>query len=403
MSRKITIVGGGQAGLVLGIGLLDAGYKVRLVQNRTAADIASGKVMSTQCIFGAARAQERALGLDLWDDAAPAVTGVRVTVAAPDAPGNKAFEFIGKLAAPAQSVDQRIKFPRFMELIAERGGTIEIAEAGTSDIERYAAESDLVIIAAGKGPASELFERDPQRSPNTTPMRALSLAYAEGVIPHPAKCVTANIVPGIGEVFMLPALTRTGPCEILFMEGIIGGPFDVFDQALDAGVQLERIKMLIKRFLPWEFERVSRAVPTDPNAGLFGRLTPTVRKGVGVLPSGRPVLGLADAVVLNDPIAGQGSNNAIRAATVYLAAIKQRGAEPYDADWMRETFEAGYAQVEASTQFSNMLLMPPPPHVSDLLGRASARQDLADLVAGGFDRPETLVPVLADPKRAAAA
>ena len=34
--RSITIVGGGQAGLQLGCGLLGAGYDVHIAQNRTA-------------------------------------------------------------------------------------------------------------------------------------------------------------------------------------------------------------------------------------------------------------------------------------------------------------------------------------------------------------------------------
>ena len=42
-------------------------------------------------------------------------TGVRVAVAAPDGSGNKAFGFVGKLDAPAQAVDQRMKFSRFMD------------------------------------------------------------------------------------------------------------------------------------------------------------------------------------------------------------------------------------------------------------------------------------------------
>ena len=115
-------------------------------------------------MFGTARAEERRLGLDLWDETAPAINGVRIAVAAPDGSG-KAFGFVGKLDAPAQAVDQRMKFPRFMEIVAERGGTIEIAEVGVPELERYAADSDLVVVAAGKGPVSQLFERDAARSP----------------------------------------------------------------------------------------------------------------------------------------------------------------------------------------------------------------------------------------------
>jgi len=401
--RHITIVGGGQAGLPLATGLLKAGYKVRLVQNRTAADLATGKAMSSQCVFGTARAQERSLGLDYWHDTAPAITGMRIAVAAPDGSGNKAFGFVGNLAAPAQSVDQRVKFPKFMQAVAEAGGTVEIAEAGIADLERYAGDSDLVIVAAGKGAVTQLFERDAARSPYDKPMRALALAYAKGVTPYDKTCVTATLIPGAGELFMIPALTHAGPCEILFFEGGPGSPLDTFDSAADAETQLEKIKALIKQFVPWEYDRVRNATATDPNGSLTGRFAPTVRKGVGALPSGKAVLGLADAVVLNDPIVGQGANNAIKAATIYLDAIVQRGSAPFDAAWMNATFEAAFSRVEASTTWSNMILMPPPPHVVELLARASGKPALADRIAQGFDEPATVVPLFADPSLAAAA
>src|SRR5690606_16950427 len=154
------------------------------VQNRTAADLTAGKVLSSQCVFGTARAEERKLGLDLWDTEAPSITGMRIAVAAPDGSGNKAFGFVGSLAAPAQSIDQRVKFPRFMEMFAALGGDLEIAEAGISELERYATDSDLVVVAAGKGAVSQLFERDTARSPYDKPMRALSLVYAKRVKPY---------------------------------------------------------------------------------------------------------------------------------------------------------------------------------------------------------------------------
>ena len=44
-SRKITILGGGQAGLQLACGLLSKGYEVGLVQNRTAEDIRNDLVV----------------------------------------------------------------------------------------------------------------------------------------------------------------------------------------------------------------------------------------------------------------------------------------------------------------------------------------------------------------------
>jgi hypothetical protein len=202
---------------------------------------------------------------------------------------------------------------------------------------------------------------------------------------------------------MIPALTHAGPCEILFFEGGPGGPLDSFDAASDAEAQLAKSKALIKQFLPWEYERVRDAAATDPNGSLVGRFPPTVRKGVGTLPSGKQILGLADAVILNDPIVGQGANNAIKAATIYRDAIVQRDSAPFDVAWMNATFEAAFKRVEASTMFSNMFLMPPPPHVIELFARAPAKQPLADRIAQGFDEPAGVVPLFADPALAAVA
>ncbi|MBD1220268.1 hypothetical protein IDM30_10035 [Acinetobacter seifertii] len=49
--RRIAIVGAGQSGLQLGLGLLDTGYDVTMITNRTADEIRQGKVMSSQCMF----------------------------------------------------------------------------------------------------------------------------------------------------------------------------------------------------------------------------------------------------------------------------------------------------------------------------------------------------------------
>src|SRR5262249_28314584 len=157
------------AGLMLALGLRQHGYQVRLVQNRSAEEIRAGKVLSTQAVFKSARADERALGLDLWADAAPAVAGIRLQIAPPDGLGAKVVGFEGHFTGPSVSVDQRLKFPEFMRLLSERGGTIELRDVGVPDLERYAAESDLVVVAAGKGDVSKLFVRDPARSPFDQP------------------------------------------------------------------------------------------------------------------------------------------------------------------------------------------------------------------------------------------
>ena len=225
--RMITIVGGGQSGLQLGNGLLSAGYDVRLVQDRKGDDIRSGKVMSSQCMFDKALSYERELGLNFWDKECPTVNSLGVAIAAPDGSGKKVLEFNGLLDKPAQAVDQRVKFPRWMQELEKRGGKIEYKQAALADLDKYAADSDLVIVAAGKGDISRLFERDAQKSQYDAPQRALALTYVKGLTPRPHHSgVNFNIAPGVGEYFVFPSLTTTGPCEIMVFEGIPGGSMD---------------------------------------------------------------------------------------------------------------------------------------------------------------------------------
>ena len=40
--KRISIVGGGQSGLQLGIGLVQKGYEVKIIQDRTGPELAAG-------------------------------------------------------------------------------------------------------------------------------------------------------------------------------------------------------------------------------------------------------------------------------------------------------------------------------------------------------------------------
>ncbi|MFD5831921.1 FAD-binding oxidoreductase, partial [Lentzea sp. NPDC060358] len=101
--RKILIVGAGQSGLQLALGLQSKGYDVTLMSNRTADEIRSGRVMSTQCMFHTALQYERDYQLNFWESQAPRIEGLGVSVAAPDS--SRAVDWVGKLDGFAQSVD----------------------------------------------------------------------------------------------------------------------------------------------------------------------------------------------------------------------------------------------------------------------------------------------------------
>jgi 2-polyprenyl-6-methoxyphenol hydroxylase-like FAD-dependent oxidoreductase len=394
--RDITIVGAGQAGLVLAIGLLEKGYRVRLVSGESAAQIANGPMRSTQGMFHDALQIERELGLELWGDVAPQIRALQFGLIGPD--GNPAIAWRGELDEPAMSVDQRLKFPAWMEIFARRGGRLETGAVDVADLDELAHECDLLVVAAGKGGVRTLFARDDSKSPFTAPQRALAVCCVKGLRPYDPVRVSFSVVPGAGEFFCIPGWGAGGPCDYLFFEAIPCGPLDRFDGVTSPAERLALTLELLAAFVPAEHERCENAELTDAGATLAGRFTPEVRMPVAHLPSGAPAFGLADTVVLNDPITGQGSNNATKAAAAYLAAVVARGDEPFDAAWMQATFDAHWSAYAAwSTGFTNALLQPPPPHVERFLLEASWRPALRRAFVNGFDRPPSLFPWLADP------
>lgn len=401
--RRIMIVGAGQSGLLLALGLQSRGYETTLISNRSADAIREGRVLSTQCMFGDALAYERNLELDLWADQAPRIDGLGVSVAGPD--GSRPIDWVGHLARPAQSVDQRVKMSRLLSLFEARGGEVILEEATVESLDRRAASYDLVLIAAGKGQLVSMFERDASRSTFAAPQRALAVSYVRGLGKRPEHdflAVRCNLIPGAGELFIIPCLTTSGPCDTVFFEAIPGGPLDVFDGVTDPEAHLALTLDLMKRFVPWEYARAKHVELTDKGGTLAGRLTPTVRNPIATLPSGRPVLGVADVVVVNDPITGQGSNNAAKCAKLYLERIVAHEDRPFDRAFMQGTFDRFWEQVAPVTKWTNAMLTPPPDHVLGLIGAASGSRTIADRFANGFDDPADFEAWFFEPARAAA-
>ncbi len=396
---KILIVGAGQAGLQLAFGLVQDGHDVTVVTNRTPDDVRTGRVMSSQCMFDAALQHERDLGINHWEDECPDIDGISLAVTAPD--GGKMIDWAARLDAPAQSVDQRLKYPAWMDELEKQGGKIVLHDATIPDLEGFARDNDLVLVAAGKGEVAQLFERDPSRSPYGAPMRALALTYVTGMTPRPEfTAVCFNLIPTVGEYFVFPALTTTGECEIMVFEGVPGGPMDCWGDVTTPEEHLEKSKWILETFLPWEAERCRNVELTDDNGILAGRFPPTVRRPVGELPSGALVLGLADTVVLNDPITGQGSNNASHSAASYLASIREHGDAPYDRAFMEGAFERYWDYAQYVTMWTNAMLGPPPQHVLELLGAGNEHQEIAHRFVNGFNDPRDYFEWFMEPDKA---
>jgi hypothetical protein len=397
--RKIAIVGGGQSGLQLALGLLQQRYEVTVVSNRTPEQIRKGRVSSSQFMFHDSLQNERDLGINFWEKQCPVTEGIAFSIPGPD--GSRALFWEAKLDYYGQSVDQRVKFSGWMEEFTKRGGKLLIEDAGVQDLERYASTHDLLIVAAGKGEVARLFETHTAHSPFSAPMRALALTYVKKMMPRkPFTAVAFSLIPGVGEYFVFPALTTTGDCEIMVFEGVPGGPMDCWGDVKTPEQHLQRSKEILQKFLPWEAERCGHIELTDNLGTLAGGFPPTVRKPICKLPSARLALGMADVVVLNDPITGQGSNTASKAARVYMDRILEHGNKPFDATWMQQTFDSFWKYAQWVVKWTNTLLTPPPPHILQLMGAASEIPALASKITNGFNNPPAYNPWWFDPAEA---
>jgi hypothetical protein len=388
--RKINIIGAGQSGLQLGIGLLKSGYDVTIYSDRTPDQIYNGTVMSTQCMFDSALQTERDLSLNLWDNHAPALEGLMLNIAGPD--GQRALSWSATLDYPAQSVDQRVKFPAWMRLFEALGGKLIIKAVEVNDLE--AMDGDLTIVAAGKGAIGQLFSRDESRSPYNAPQRVLALSCVTGLKPtENINAVSFSLIPGQGEVFIMNGLTTSGPCHFMIIEAIPGSQLDRWSDITTPEGHHARSIELLEQFLPWEAERFANARLSDANATLRGRLTPTVKFPIATLPSGKQVLGMADMV-------GQGSNNAAKCAASYLESILNHDDRPFDQAWMQATFDTYWEYAQWVTGWTNAMLMPPPPHVIQILGAAASIPEVAQRFTNAFNDPRQFFPWLAVPEEA---
>jgi Styrene monooxygenase A putative substrate binding domain len=401
--RKILIVGAGQAGLQLALSLQAEGYDVTVMSARTPDEIRGGWPTSTQVMMYRALDRERDVKLNLWDDVAAPIGGIGFNLS--PAPGVSAFSFSGAWARPGNSVDQRLKMSTWIELFEQRGGRVIYHSVMTSDLPGLAPLYDLTIIAAGKGEIVEMFDTDVARTRYSRPARHLAAIYLNGIavprgVPHPRMRV--NLRPGGGEVFYMPAYSLTGPCDVILVEAVPGGPFDIFADRPSPAEHLRRLKAMLLEHLPWEGELCRDAEPADARASLVGAFPMTIRHPCVEVAPGSYAFGIGDVVVVNDPISGQGANNAAHAAGIYLSAILERGSAPFTPSWMQQTFDTFWAQAQHSVMLTEMMLEPLPPHAQQVLGAASQFQEIADKFAGVFPDPATIHDFLTDPATAAA-
>ncbi|MFI5932328.1 styrene monooxygenase/indole monooxygenase family protein [Actinoplanes sp. NPDC051494] len=148
------------------------------------------------------------------------------------------------------------------------------------------------MVAAGKGDLTTIVEPDPARTAFAAPQRALSIAYVRGLGPDPeftAPHVSFDAVPGVGGLFVIPALTLDGLCDILFWEALPGGPADLWTarEPMEPARHLPLMLDLAGTYVPWAASRAGSVRLAGARPTLQGRFTPVVREPVAVVDGAR--------------------------------------------------------------------------------------------------------------------
>lgn len=267
------------------------------------------------------------------------------------------------------------------------------------DLEEYVQTHDLVVVTAGRGAFSTLFERDTQKSKHNQPQRYIGAAIATGLRGDAVDLHTArmNILPGIGEIFQFPFYANGKLSTALSFEAYFGEVMDQFSQVQSGQEVLEVGKKIIQQLKPDYYEAIADLELVDEQAWLRGTITPTVRQPVGRLSSGVVVMGIGDVVLLHDPIAGQGANNATKMAHLVKQRILEQGDQRFDEAWMQRVFDEFWNYAQHSRALTDCLLVPPA-HLQDLMGAMAENPDILADYLQGFNHPPSLASWFFEPE-----
>jgi Styrene monooxygenase A putative substrate binding domain len=398
--NNIGIVGSGIAGLHLGLFLQKQGADATLYSDRSPDEIRAGGLPNLVARFEPTRERERALGVNHWEIPDFGVFGVHMHIGV-----EPPLVWKGSFKRPASTIDMRIYQSTLLEDFATRGGKVAVGALQASDVARLSERHDLMVVASGRGSLAEMFPRDPARSPYTHPQRLLTGALYRGLdFPDPLD-VIYNISPGNGEIFQLPFITFGGRVSSILFEGIPGQAFDVITHMRyeDDPKKFEATVLdLLRNYAPPIYEHV------NPNEFgvlrtqdvLQGAITPTVRRGYAPLGNGKFAMALGDMHIVNDPIVAQGANAASKCAWLLGEILLKE--QPLDETFCRETERQLWEAGRAATEWTNLTLQPPPPHVMELFAAAAQNKMIADELSENFSAPERNWEIFRSPEGAAA-
>lgn len=383
---KIGIIGAGIAGLQLGLFLRHAGFEVTIYTEQTADQLLCSRLPNAVMRSAPTRARERQLGVAHWDDEDAAVTHLTVRIR-----GERPLSFSGAYDEPCMSVDMRIYCARLLEDFTRRGGHVRVGTLQVEDVTTLAEKYDLVVVATGRGALGTLFPRIAEHSPFTSPQRLIVGGFYRGVAPDSPLALDITYIPGHGEILSFPVVSFEPGLTMIAFESAAGGAFETVARMRYVddphGFETSVIELL-QTYAPSISARI------NPDAFTLSRhldlchtaITPTVRAGYHRLETGKYVMALGDAHVVNDPIIGQGANTASYAAWTLGEAILD--AQHFDETFCREVEQRIWAFTQPVTEGTNGRLRPPQPHMLEVVRAATQHQAVADAYAWGFNHPE---------------
>jgi 2-polyprenyl-6-methoxyphenol hydroxylase-like FAD-dependent oxidoreductase len=396
---SIAVVGSGVSGLHLGLFLQQHDVPVTLYSDKTAEQIASGRLLNTVAHHHHTLERERELGVHHWDASEYGYVCHQHAVVGTPEP----MRWRGDFQHPSSIIDYRLYLPRLLQDYEERGGDVVIGPIDTEMIERISSDHDLVVVAAGRGMGA-MFAPLPDKCPYDKPQRRLSAGIYHGVRYSEPKGVGVHMSLGHGEMLELPITSREGFATALLFENIPGGDLEVLaDVSYDEDPRAhdELVLRKLEQHYPMCFERVDAASfrLQGPDDLLQGALTPVVRQDYVRLESGTFALAMGDAHCVVDPVNGQGANSASYSAWVIGRAILDDLA--VDEQFCRRVARDRQAFVHGVSDWTNMILNPEP-HVVGLLMAMAENKAVCDAYTQNFNHPDRQWDTVATPERTAA-
>jgi 2-polyprenyl-6-methoxyphenol hydroxylase-like FAD-dependent oxidoreductase len=399
---SIGIVGGGVAGLHLGLLLRRHDIPVTIYTDKTADEVANGRLLNTVAHHHHTLERERELGVDHWDATEYGYFCHQHCVLGGPLP--EPVRFRGDFDHPSSIIDYRLYLPKLMADYQDRGGELVVRSVDLSELEELSNGHDLMVIATGRGRLAELFPRRADKSPYDAPQRRLSAGIYNGVAYSEPKGVGVHMSLGAGEMLELPITSRDGFATALLFESVPGGDYESlvdtrYDDDPDAynALVLEKLE----KHFPACYERVDTGAfgLMGPADIIQGAITPTVREDYAKLSNGKMALAMGDVHVIVDPVNGQGANSASYSAwTIGQAIVDDYGL---DEQFCRRVAREREAFVHGVSDWTNMILNPEP-HVVELLMAMSQSKPLCDRYTQNFNHPDRQWAALATPERTAA-